>query len=318
VVFVAGIDEAGYGPFVGPFVVGYSLFRAPDLETDLWPILEPAALRKPPRNDRRLWINDSKKVHSGKHGRARLERSIAACQASLGDEAMRFADYVRSAPAGPSKWLEATPWLADDGSELCPSADHGRARLDAATLGRALERGGCSLHDVGCRMVPVGEWNQWIAQTGNKSETLFQVTMEVVRHILTRTGRSPLRIELDQHGARRHYAPRLQQALQPDRIERHGETRAGSAYTLHFAERAVQFRFSEKADEQMAQVALASMAAKQGREAAMDRFNAWWAERMPELKPTKGYGVDGKRWLAEAERAGADVFVEHQLLKRSR
>ena len=31
----------------------------------------------------------------------------------------------------------------------------------------------------------------------------------------------------------------------------------------------------------------------------MDRYNAWWAERMPTVSPTKGYGVDGKRWLAE-------------------
>lgn len=47
-------------------------------------------------------------------------------------------------------------------------------------------------------------------------------------------------------------------------------------------------------------VALASMIAKYVRELAMHRFNRYWSKRMPELKPTAGYTLDARRWLADA------------------
>lgn len=321
-VFVAGIDEAGYGPFVGPFVVGFSAFRVPSWDLDLWATLHPAARPKPSRKDRHvLWLDDSKRVHSGKYGRERLERSVAGF-ATLQDPRLLEQDasldrFVRRPPHGPPRWLEAAPWLGRLDEGLCPSVTLERARLDAAALGRALEADGATLEDFGCRLVPAGEWNDWIERTDNKSEALFEVTMDVVRHLLQRTGHAPLRIELDQHGARRQYGPRLARALEPDRVERHGETRGGSAYTLHFGERQVQFRFSQKADENHAPVALASMAAKLARERTMDRFNRYWGEHLPEVAPTKGYGVDGKRWLAEAEEPAA-AHADPAMVRRIR
>jgi hypothetical protein len=300
VVFLAGIDEAGYGPFVGPFVVGFSLFRVPSLETDLWPILEKAAVRKPSRKDHRLKVDDSKKVHSGPLGRGRLERSVAAFRELVDPGKRDFYTWIRNAPAGPSIWLDRSPWLSSMQGLLCPSVSTERCQLDAAALHRCLDNGGCNLDSFGARTVPAGEWNQWIAQTQNKGETLFQITMEVVRHLLARTGHSPLRLELDRHGGRLHYGAKLHQALKPKAVVSHGETPGGSTYTLQFPDREVQLRFSEKADEKHLPVSLASLAAKQSRERCMDDFNAWWAGKLPELKPTKGYGVDGKRWLAEA------------------
>jgi ribonuclease HII len=321
-VFIAGIDEAGYGPFVGPFVVGFSCFRVPDWELDLWGVLQTAARPKPARSDRNvIWLNDSKKVHSGKYGRERLERSVAAflelIQPGLGTSEQGLDQFVRTAPSGPAQWIDLAPWLGRMQEVLCPSVHADRSRLDAAAIRRALEPAGCALDDFGCRMVPAGEWNDWIETTDSKAETLFEVTMDVVRHLLARTGHAPLRIELDQHGARRQYGPRLARALSPDRVERHGENRGGSAYTLYFGERAVQFRFSQKADETHAPVSLASLAAKLVRERAMDRYNAWWAERVPQVAPTKGYGVDGKRWLAEMQ-SEVETHTDPALVRRIR
>ena len=300
-VFLAGIDEAGYGPFVGPFTVGFSLFRVPNLEVDLWQVLDKAATRKPSRKDRRLRVDDSKKVHSGPLGRGRLERSVAAFRELQNPGAMDFQSWAKSAPAGPSIWLDHSPWLRNLEVPFCPSVNHDRSRLDAVSLRQCLDGGGCTLDAFGARLVPAGEWNQWIQKTSNKGETLFQLTMEVVRHLLDRTGHAPLRIELDRHGGRLHYAPKLKAALQPEQIIHHGETSGGSTYTLRFADREVQIRFSEKADSTHLPVALASLAAKQSRERSMDLFNQWWLEQAPDLTGTKGYGVDGKRWLKDVE-----------------
>jgi hypothetical protein len=316
--FLAGIDEAGYGPFVGPFAVGFSMFRVPEIDTDLWQVLEPAAVKKPGRKDHRLKVDDSKKVHSGKYGRARLERSVAAFRQLIEADQTDVKSWIRNAPAGPTPWLMRAPWLASLEGQLCPSVSAERTTLDTAALHRCLQAQGCALDAFGCRLTPAGEWNHWIQTTRNKGETLFQITMEVVRHLLDRTGHAPLRIELDRHGGRLHYGSRLYKALSPSRIESHGETKAGSTYTLHYPNRQVQLRFSEKADETHLPVSLASLAAKQSRERCMDAFNTFWAQHLPETKPTKGYGVDGKRWLGEVEGLLEGFRVDTGVVRRVR
>jgi hypothetical protein len=50
----------------------------------------------------------------------------------------------------------------------------------------------------------------------------------------------------------------------------------------------------------------------------MDLFNAWWQERLPEVKGTKGYGVDGKRFLAEVLPQLAAQGVEEWCLRRNK
>jgi ribonuclease HII len=142
--------------------------------------------------------------------------------------------------------------------------------------------------------------------------------MQCVRHILEITGDAPLRIELDQHGGRTDYRHVLNKALNPQKIEVHGENSGGSTYSLHFSERTVQLRFSSGADLSHLPVALASLAAKQSRERMMDCFNDYWCDQFPDLKPTKGYGVDGKRWLADIEPHLDELQIDRAILRRKR
>jgi ribonuclease HII len=317
--FLAGIDEAGYGPFVGPLTMGFSLFRVPQLDADLWQILSKSTAPKPERKDlRRLWLNDSKKVHQGPKGRGRLERTVAAFRELVSPGNALLDDWLSEPPAGDARSFHAAPWFQKLDGALCPSVEHDRARLDAAAVHRDLEKAGCAVQAFGARAVPAGEWNQLLASTGGKGNANFAVSMQLVRHLLEHTGDAPLRIELDRHGARMRYADVLRTALQPQGIEIHGERPSGSTYSLKFANRSVQLRFSEGADSKHLPVALASLAAKQTRERLMDEFNLWWTEKMPELKPTKGYGVDGKRWLAEVLPHVPDNGVALNLLRRDR
>jgi hypothetical protein len=317
-VFLGGIDEAGYGPFVGPLVLGVSLFRVHDPEADLWPVLERSCARKPPRGDRRLWVDDSKRVKSGPRGRERLERSVAAFREIDAPGRDALDEWLAEPPSGDARALHAAPWLRELPGALCPGADVDRARLDAAFARRDLDAAGCELQLFGARAVPAGEWNSLLERHRNKGNANFAVAMECVRLLLERTGDAPLRVELDRHGGRTRYGALLARALRPERIETHGETGAGSAYTLHFPTRAVELRFSEGADGRMLPVALASLAAKMTRERLTDLLNDWFTARIDGLKPTRGYGVDGKRWLAEVEPRLAALAVEPGLLRRAR
>ena len=65
-------------------------------------------------------------------------------------------------------------------------------------------------------------------------------------------------------------------------------------------------------------VALASMLAKYIREAVMQRFNAYWCARMPELRPTAGYYGDARRFLADIQPLIASAEVAPEQFVRSR
>ena len=84
------------------------------------------------------------------------------------------------------------------------------------------------------------------------------------------------------------------------------ETPARSAYLVPAGDRppmqACRIEFCV-GGESRAPVALASMAAKYIRELSMHAFNAFWAARMPGLRPTAGYPTDAQRWRGDAAAA---------------
>ncbi len=82
---VAGIDEAGYGPLLGPLAVTATAFRVPDeaAEADLWELFRAAVARGAVRDNRRLRVADSKKLHHGSAGIELLERNVLPFLAAL-------------------------------------------------------------------------------------------------------------------------------------------------------------------------------------------------------------------------------------------
>ena len=80
---VAGLDEAGYGPLLGPLVVGCCAFEIAD-HSDiqnlpcLWQRLSRHVSKKRSASGRKLHINDSKLVYSPSNGLKELERSVLA------------------------------------------------------------------------------------------------------------------------------------------------------------------------------------------------------------------------------------------------
>src|SRR5207249_618617 len=75
----------------------------------------------------------------------------------------------------------------------------------------------------------------------------------------------------------------------------------------------MEFRFQPRA-ESLFPVALASMVSKYIRELAMHRFNRFWSEKIPGLKPTQGYFADAHRFREEiAEEQRRLDIPDHQL-----
>src|SRR5262245_61176600 len=90
---MAGIDEAGYGPLLGPLCVGMSVVRLEswnegDPAPNLWKMLAPRVSRKPRKNGA-IAINDSKQLKlpndsTAAHPLTHLERAVLTCMRCLG------------------------------------------------------------------------------------------------------------------------------------------------------------------------------------------------------------------------------------------
>src|SRR5713101_1663180 len=111
--WIVGIDEAGYGPNLGPFVMTAVACRVPDrcAGDNLWDLLG-AAVRKKGANDDRLVIDDSKVVYSTARGLAGLERGVRATF-GRGDETLH-ALLEHLSPDDVAD-LRREPWYKGDG-----------------------------------------------------------------------------------------------------------------------------------------------------------------------------------------------------------
>jgi hypothetical protein len=81
---LAGVDEAGLGPILGPLVVGWTALAPPAAGLDPWKALSAVVSRKPGADRRRLVVADSKQVFDrSPRGARRLELGALAFLALL-------------------------------------------------------------------------------------------------------------------------------------------------------------------------------------------------------------------------------------------
>jgi ribonuclease HII len=75
-----GIDEAGYGPNLGPLVMSAVVCGVPEehAQASLWKVLKTAVRKSGGRGAAKLPVDDSKKIYSTARGLADLERSVLA------------------------------------------------------------------------------------------------------------------------------------------------------------------------------------------------------------------------------------------------
>lgn len=305
---VAGIDEAGYGPLLGPLVAAATLWQVEPgaLGTDLWQRLEASVCRKPRRDDPRLPVGDSKQVFDRKRGITTLERTVLAFAHVAGLGCGTLAELL-DALSG-ERPGRGFPWYADLSRRL--PVDPARSACEGAALRLRAAMADARVVCTGVRAQVITEdvFNRRVEQTRNKAAVLLEAVLRLVHWATTRCGDQDVYVVVDRLGGRADYRALLMQAFPERHVHVQDVSDTCSRYRLAARNNDWHVEFVIDADQQHLPVALASMVAKYVRELLMERFNAYWCGLRPRLRPTAGYYTDAQRFLADigplAKQAG--------------
>jgi len=298
--WIAGVDEAGYGPNLGPLVQAAVAIELPDGEPDGWESLKAIARKARGKKDDRIVIDDSKKVYT-RGGLAALESGLAR---SLGIDACTFREFLgRILLPGCLDDVAAEHWF--DGDERLPF--HDPAEREAAFPQ-------CT---AVVNLVPTKLFNQIVEGSGSKG-TVLACGLTALLGAIRGTGTGPLRISCDKQGGRNHYAAMLAAAFPEGWVVVELESADESRYRIENLDRAIAVTFKPRADGESLAVALASMLCKYLREVCMAQFNRFWEKHVPGIAPTAGYPVDAKRFYAEIGGARQKLGLAPEDVWRSR
>lgn len=312
---VIGMDEAGYGPRLGPLVVTATVWEVPDdpRDVDLWQLMEAAVTSTPARNDTRLHLADSKQVYSAGKGLAALERTVLAAVRMCGSRPESFRDLCKILAPEAAQELNGEPWYDDADMPLPHALDAEPADDLCQDWQACCDANGIRLRTIQSDVVLTERFNQLTRDCGTKGAALSTTSFRLLRSVWNPDDPQPTLVVGDKHGGRNRYDGLLDDVLDGQMIFRQQESTALSVYQVN----STQLRFQAKGETHLP-VALASMVCKYIRELAMTLFNRFWHSHVPELKPTAGYPTDANRFRDDIASMQASLGISNDLLWRDR
>ncbi|WP_428387395.1 hypothetical protein [Mucisphaera sp.] len=303
---LCGIDEAGYGPLLGPLTIARAVIEVPDADDpeqpiDVWSLVTRAVHKTLTGRKGRLVVADSKKFGIRTAGLTNLEASCLAFAHAAGCDTTRADLFFDALSETTHQQLDHLPWYA-------PTAEHpwqslptastpGEHAIARSMLQTTLTAANVRIRDLGLSLVFEDTFNDLVAKTHSKASASFTY---VARHLIAiwrDHGRQHPHVVIDRQSGRTRYRELLAMLLPDAQLRILDETPQRSAYQLTEADRTITVSFETKADGNHFPVALASMLAKYSRELMMDRLNSYFIRHLPDLKPTAGYTTDGRRFM---------------------
>ncbi len=320
---LVGIDEAGYGPILGPLTVSAAAFRLPDelLGKPLWDILRRSVCKKVAGSAGRLAIHDSKKIHRARKDYSLLQRGVLGALMSQNDrETPRtLTDLLQTLDVGSNGRMERYPWYGR-AAEMPLRFDTDDLVMAAAALREDMQNAGMGLLGLRAVVLLEGEFNEMVGKARNKALVLFGLVSRHIDHAFGQYGarENNLQILVDRLGGRCHYREQLQRLYPSLELKILKESDKVSSYLLADKTRQFKIHFLTKGDDAHLPIALASMTSKYLRELFMEVLNEWFVQKCPGLKPTAGYYKDGQRFLQDMQEYKIVSDLPQHLLVRQR
>jgi ribonuclease HII len=322
---LAGIDEAGYGPLLGPLVVSGTVFSIPQnlLKADLWQILQKAVSKDKKKLSGRLLINDSKKAFSRSSGTHHLQRTVLATLDILNrvdpsrPTLPQTADDVVKQLSLPCRhYLSEYPWYQKLHQTTLPAMED--ISIASGVFHRTLAQNDMRLLWMQTRFLEAGQYNQRLDKIKNKSRVLFIELCSLVHHVFKtyHDNDGPMQFLIDRQGGRMQYHLELMKMFPGMELTILTQSETLSSYEMTNGKQSMRLHFATEADSKFLPVSLASMASKWIRELLMDELNRYFADICPGIKPTAGYWQDGQRFIADLHKyPKGQTFDKNKLIR---
>jgi ribonuclease HII len=340
VAILAGIDEAGFGPLLGPLVVSSCAFAVGAgqtrdsgpagggdgqsrhqpgslLEADLWQVLKRSVGKARRHLAGRLLVADSKKAYHRAQGLGHLERTVLAALWATGVETQDIASLLGALGPDCLPRLREYPWFQNLQNRRL-GAEPADLKIAVRVLTDDLQAQGAKLVCLRSHCLDVAYYNTMIERVRNKAQVLFIAVTQLVQGLLDQFSDECIHILVDRQGGRAHYRAHLQRSFSGMDLRIVQEGDEVSTYELRLGSRLVRLSFEVKADDLHLPVALASMVSKYLRELLMECMNDYFVALDPDLAPTAGYWQDGQRFVAELRQRLPDLGIDDRRLIRCR
>jgi ribonuclease HII len=315
----AGIDEAGYGPILGPLVVSSSMFSIPDdlVGADLWNVLRRSVVDKRKQRAGRLLICDSKKAYSKALGISHLQRTVLAFLRCIDEQPSALGELLMMVCPDLTERLAVYPWYSDAGNYRI-TADEKDITLASHVLRNDLVSGGIEFLSFRSCCLDVAYYNRMVAAVKNKAEVLFSATAQLIKHACDDCGADELQVVVDRQGGRVRYRRNLQRMFPDMELRILCENANTSSYELKAAQRKMRLHFVVGADARFLPVSLASMVSKYLRELLVASINSYFIRLNDGLRPTAGYWKDGVRFIEDLRKKLPHIEFDASQLIRCR
>ncbi len=319
--WVIGVDEAGYGPNLGPLVVAATAWRIDDQLSES-EIIQALADDFPPRRYAvgctHIPLGDSKVLYQSGKSLDSLEAgllSLLPADASVSD----MVALIRTIHADNLfQDAKAAPWYQEMAlARLSVPSSLSKPELDRLSkkANTRLNELGIAVHKTRASVVTESQLNAQLKRDGSKGIVLSVTSLDLVRQLLDDLD-GPVAVFCDRQGGRKNYIPLLQQILPDYWFSETRSSRERCSY-LNQTGREIEIHFSVAGDS-FPPTALASMVAKYTRERIMQCFNAFWQQHVPALEPTAGYPLDAKRFRSAIAGKAAELELPDRLWWRSK
>jgi len=319
---VLGIDEAGYGPNIGPLVIGCSAWIIKEHRTspsDRRPAAESLLERLSPvfqaKSDKASFthipLGDSKALYSSGDSLDSLAIGVRFWMNSLADPIKSFHDFLSAVSPNCIAQLDKIPWYKRQTTSR-PSIEFFQELSESISssllenANRTCEAQGVQLLGIAATVIDEGRFNRDVEKYGNKASLLSQASLRLAESCLKKyaipnlSEIGSIHVYCDKHGGRNRYQAFLMDVMPELWFDALSESASRSDYRAEWQDLELNWSFLAKGDRLVAS-ALASMTAKWIREGLMSRLNHFWELHLPGLKSTAGYPVDAKRFRLAIE-----------------